>query len=109
MSLGGVSVTINKANYTSWLTGTYNSTTKHVFHAVCNTESEPITQVEGHVRWSDGSPAVGISVSNGFDVAVTDSEGHYTLPDNDDVWYFYISLPSDAVISRNADGCPDFY
>lgn len=109
VSLGGVSVTINKANYTSWLTGTYNSTTKHVFHAVCNTESEPITQVEGHVRWSDGSPAVGISVSNGFDVAVTDSEGYYTLPDNDDVWYFYISLPSDAVISKNTDGCPDFY
>ena len=109
VTLGNAAVTINQTNYTSWLTGTYNSSTKHVFNAVCNTAAEQVTQVEGHVRWSDGSPAAGISVSNGFDVAVTDADGHYTLPDNSDVWYFYISMPSDAVISKNADGCPDFY
>lgn len=109
ISLGGNDVTITKANYTSWLAGTGNSSSNHTIYAVCNTAAEAITQVEGHVRWSDGSPAAGISVSNGFDVAVTDAQGHYTLPDGDDVWYFYLSMPADAVISKNADGCPDFY
>ena len=109
VTLGGTGITINKANYASWLTGTYNSSSKHVFNAVCNTAAEQVTQVEGHVRWADGTPVAGVSVSNGFDVAVTDAQGHYTLPDNDDVWYFYLSMPADAVISKNADGCPDFY
>ncbi len=109
VSLGGATAPITSANYQSWLAGTNNTTSNHTINAVCNTPAEPITQVEGHVRWSDGTPVAGISVSNGFDVTVTDAQGHYTLPDNDDVWYFYISLPSDAVISKNADGCPDFY
>ncbi len=72
-----------------------------------NTQDD--TQVDGHVLYSNGVPAVGISVSNGFDVTVTDSQGYYTLPNNSDVRYFYISLPSDAVISKNSNGCPDFY
>ena len=109
VTLGGNTVQITSANYTSWLSGTDNSTTNHTIHAFCNTSSEQSARVEGHVRYSDGSPAAGISVSNGFDVTVTDADGSYSLPDNDDVWYFYISLPSDAVISKNADGCPDFY
>ena len=109
VSLNGASVLITTANYQSWLAGTNNTTSNHTINAVCNTPAEPITQVVGHVRWSDGTPVAGISVSNGFDVAVTDAQGHYSLPDNDDVWYFYLSLPSDAVISKNADGCPDFY
>ena len=107
--IGGIGLTITDANYTSWLVGTYNSSSNHTVNAVCNTPGQAVTQVEGYVRWSDNTPAPGISVSNGFDVVVTDSEGHYTLPDNDDVWYFYLSLPSDAVISKNTNGCPDFY
>lgn len=109
VSLCGTTVTITEANYKSWLSGSFNSTSNHTIYAVCNTEAQPITRVEGHVRYSDGSPAVGVSVSNGFDVTVTDAGGYYTLPDNDDVWYFYISMPADAVISKNADGCPDFF
>jgi len=109
VALNGSVIPITTSNYTSWLAGTENASSKHTIHAVCNTHAEPINQVEGHVLYSDGSPAAGVSVSNGFDVAVTDAEGHYTLPDNDDVWYFYLSMPSDAVISKNANGCPDFY
>ena len=109
VSLSGTIVPMTAANYTSWLTGTENASSNHTIYAVCNTPAEPVTQVEGHVRWSDGTPAAGVSVSNGFDVTVTDAQGHYTLPDNDDVWYFYLSMPSNAVIAKNADGCPDFY
>ena len=109
ISLNGVTVPLTTANYTSWLAGTHNTSSNHKIYAVCKTQGQAVTQVEGSVRYSDGSPAAGVSVSNGFDVAVTDAQGHYTLPDNDDVWYFYLSLPADAVISKNADGCPDFY
>ena len=77
--------------------------------SIIESSEQEVNQVDGHVRYSNGAPAAGISVSNGFDVAVTDSQGYYTLPDNSDVRYFYISLPSDAVVSRNANGCPDFY
>lgn len=109
VSIAGSSVTITKSNLFSWLAGTYNSSSNHTINAECSVVGEPTGNVEGHVRWGDGSPASGVSVSNGFDVTVTDSQGHYTLPDYDDVWYFYVSMPSDAVISKNADGCPDFY
>lgn len=109
VTAGGKAVTLTTANYTSWLAGTDNSSSNHTIRAVCNTHAEPITQVEGHVRWSDSTPAAGVSVSNGFDVTVTDAQGYYTLPDNDDVWYFYVSLPADAVIAKNEFGCPDFY
>ena len=107
--LNGYDISINSANFNSWLAGTNNSSSNHTIYAVCNTQGQAVTQVEGNVRYSDGTPASGVSVSNGFDLVVTDSQGHYTLPDNDDVWYFYISLPADAVISKNADGCPDFF
>ena len=40
---------------------------------------------------------------------MTDAGGNYTLPDNDDVWYYYLSLPEDGVIAKNSKGCPDFY
>lgn len=109
ISLQDFSISINSANFNSWLAGTNNASSNHTINAVCNTQGQAVTQVEGHVRYSDGSPASGVSVSNGFDVTVTDAQGHYTLPDNDDVWYFYLSMPSDAVISKNALGCPDFY
>ena len=77
--------------------------------AITGADVQPVTQVDGHVLYSNGTPAAGVSVSNGFDVAVTDSQGYYTLPDNSDVRYFYVSLPADAAILKNADGCPDFY
>lgn len=109
IGLNGISAPVTSSNYQEWLAGTDNSTSNHVIYAQCSTQGADITQVTGHVRYDDGSPASGVSVSNGFDVAVTDASGSYTLPDNDDVMYYYISLPEDAVIEKNADGCPDFY
>ncbi|MBR5703946.1 MAG: calcineurin-like phosphoesterase C-terminal domain-containing protein [Bacteroidales bacterium] len=110
ISLNGVSIPLTTANYQDWLAGTANaSSANHVIYAQCSNQGSGITQVTGHVRYNDGTPASGVSVSNGFDVAVTDATGSYTLPDNDDVWYYYISLPSDATIAKNSDGCPDFY
>ena len=110
ISLGGVSIPLTTTNYQDWLAGTANaSSANHIIYAQCSNQGSGITQVTGHVRYNDGTPATGVSVSNGFDVAVTDATGSYTLPDNDDVWYYYISLPSDAKIEKNSDGCPDFY
>lgn len=66
--------------------------------------------VEGYVKYSDSTPAVGVSVSDGFNVAVTDSRGYYALDKDSDSWYIYVSYPSDAVIAKNATtGCPDFF
>lgn len=63
----------------------------------------------GTVAYSDGYPANGVSVSDGFNVVVTDNKGKYLLPTTSDTRYIYISYPSDAKIERNEYGCPDFY
>ena len=107
--LGGMGIPITTGNCQSWLSGTANSSANHVIYASCSNQGSEITRVSGHVLYEDGYPAEGVSVSNGFDVAVTDATGSYTLPDNDDVRYYYLSLPEDAVIGKNSDGCPDFY
>ena len=107
--LGGTGVTITEDNYRDWLCGTANSTSSHVINAVFGNPGVEVTEVTGRVLYDDGSPAAGVSVSNGFDVAVTDASGNYILPDNNDVRYYYLSLPPDAVIGKNSDGCPDFF
>jgi len=107
--VGGIGIVVTADNYSSWLCGTANSSSNHVIYASCSNQGTEITQVTGRVRYDDGAPAAGVSVSNGFQVAVTDAAGNYTLPDNDDVWYYYVSLPEDAVINKNSNGCPDFY
>ena len=107
--LDGVGVPISTDNYRDWLAGRANYTTNHVIYATCENQGSGVTDVTGHVLYDDGTPAVGVSVSNGFAVAVTGADGSYTLPDNDDVMYYYVSLPADAVIQRNDYGCPDFF
>lgn len=62
----------------------------------------------GKVTYSDGTPAVGVSVSDGFKVAVTDANGSYTLMTRSDSWYIFVSYPSDAKITVS-DGCPNFF
>lgn len=64
---------------------------------------------EGYVKDASGNPQKGISVSDGFHVAVTDADGYYRLNTTKDVWYIYISLPEDAKIVKNSNGMPDFY
>ena len=63
---------------------------------------------EGTVSYTDGKPAAGVSVSDGFSVAVTDAQGHYELNTRKDSWYIYISYPSDAKITTS-NGCPAFF
>lgn len=65
---------------------------------------------QGTIVYDDGQPAVGVKVSDGFTVVQTDDRGKYAFKANGlDVRYIYISLPSDARISKNSSGCPDFY
>lgn len=65
---------------------------------------------QGKVVYDDGQPAVGVKVSDGFTVVQTDDKGKYAFKANGlDVRYIYISMPADAVITKNADTCPDFY
>lgn len=66
--------------------------------------------VSGSISYTDGSAAAGVSVSDGFQVVSTDASGKYTINRvTTDCRYIYISLPSDAKIKKNSDGCPDFY
>lgn len=64
---------------------------------------------EGHVLDNSGNPCVGISVSDGFNTCVTDSNGYYKLSTSTDTYYIYYSIPNYAKIEKNELGCPDFY
>lgn len=66
-------------------------------------------EVCGYVKYSDGSPASGVSVSNGFRIKVTNKNGYYYIGTNEDVRHIYISYPADAVIQKNENGCPAFF
>ena len=70
---------------------------------------EPGSVARGRVTYTDGTPAVGVSVSDGFSVVQTDAEGKYTLTPHKDTWYIYYSLPSDCVTTTNSKGQPAFF
>ena len=110
VSFSGRGVELNAGNFTSYLTGTSYASSTHVVHAYCNTPAPANSYyAEGTVKYTDGSPAAGVSVSDGFNVAVTDSEGNYRLDTCEDSWYIYLSMPADAVIEKKSDGRPDFF
>ena len=62
----------------------------------------------GRIDYSDGTPAEGVSVSDGFSVVATNANGEYTLSPHQDTWYIYYSIPSDSKI-ETANGHPNFY
>lgn len=68
-----------------------------------------ILKAEGYVRFTDGSPAGGVVVSDGFHCAVTDADGHYCIYPTSDCRYIYISFPADCRITLNQYGQPDFF
>lgn len=68
----------------------------------------PYKVAEGTVSWSDGTPVEGVSVSDGFHVAVTDSKGHYRVNTSSDTYYIYFSYPENAKITCS-NGCPQFF
>lgn len=105
--LGEKRIQISKNNVETYKEGTANATAAHVLYVKSNTESTEYA--EGYVKYSDGSPAAGVAVSDGFSTAVTDADGHYKLFVSSDTWYIFFSYPSDAKIGRNANGLPDFF
>ena len=68
-------------------------------------------EVTGTIKYDDGQPAVGVRVSDGFSVVVTDANGKYNFRSRgDDVRYIYFSYPSDAKIEVNKENdCPAFF
>ncbi|MBQ9138222.1 MAG: calcineurin-like phosphoesterase C-terminal domain-containing protein [Alistipes sp.] len=65
--------------------------------------------VKGTIRYSDGTPAAGVSVSDGFSVVQTDAEGNYKLYPHLDCWYIYYSTPADCEVAINEHGQPAFF
>lgn len=72
-------------------------------------EPEPGSIAKGRVVYTDGKPAVGVSVSDGFSVVQTDSKGCYTLTPHQDTWYIYYSLPAECAVTTNNFGLPCFF
>ncbi len=65
--------------------------------------------ITGTVSDQNGSPIAGVAVSDGFSVARTDSNGHYSLQTCEDTYYIYYSTPADCVVSQNTYNQPAFY
>lgn len=72
-------------------------------------EPEPGSVAKGIITYNDGTPAAGVSVSDGFTVVQTASDGSYSLKPHKDTWYIYYSLPADCMAMVNSKGHPQFY
>lgn len=70
------------------------------------TESEFAT---GTITYDDGTPAAGVSVSDGFSVVQTDSKGQFKIVPHHDAWYIYYSVPEDCEVNINNQGQPAFF
>ena len=66
-------------------------------------------EISGTLKFSDGTPAAGVVVSDGYSCAQTAADGTYTLTKNDDAYYVFYSIPSDAAVEVGSDGLPCFY
>ena len=67
-------------------------------------------RIAGKITYSDGTPAAGVSVSDGFSVVQTAADGSYTIAEPHlDTWYVYYSLPAEAQVETNNLGQPVFY
>ena len=69
---------------------------------------EPFTAI-GKLTYEDGTPASGVSVSDGYNVAVTDYKGTYRLKTCSDTYYIYYSIPADCEVQVNEYGQPAFF
>ena len=65
--------------------------------------------VSGYLKYEDGTPAVGVSVSDGFEVTQTDAEGKYSLTVRQDTYYIYYTVPADCQVPINSYGQPAFF
>lgn len=76
---------------------------------VSSESAHPLSGAYGIIKYSDGTPAEGIAVSDGFSVTTTNSAGFYSIDPHVDCWYIYISIPSDCEVKTNSYGQPDFF
>ena len=74
---------------------------------------EPPTELDGvwgYIKYRDGSPAKGVSVSDGFSVVKTNYQGIYQFKKVDPrTYYIYYSIPSDAKVIVNDNGYHTFF
>lgn len=69
---------------------------------------EPFTAI-GKVTYEDGTPACGVSISDGYNVVSTDYNGMYKLKICPDTYYIYYSVPADCEVQVNEYGQPAFF
>ena len=69
----------------------------------------PRVEVTGTVTYSDGTPAAGVSVSDGYSVVQTGADGKYAITAHKDCWYIYYSVPADCKVETNNYGQPCFF
>ena len=67
--------------------------------------------VWGYIKYDDGTPAVGVSVSDGFSVVQTDENGFYQFAEgvDDRTYYIYYSIPADAKVVVNDKNYHTFF
>ena len=69
--------------------------------------TEPVAA--GTITYSDGTPAAGVSVSDGFTVVQTAADGTYSFTPHGDAWYIYYTVPADCQVPINNYGQPAFF
>lgn len=72
-------------------------------------ESVDAAVVTGTISYSDGTPAAGVVVSDGFSCVVTDANGNYSIKPHKETWYIYYSVPEDCEVPINSYGQPCFF
>ena len=72
-------------------------------------EVEEGKNLVGKVKYEDGTPAVGVVVSDGYSCTQTDGEGVYQLTRNKNARNVIISYPADCKIEVKENQIPDFF
>ncbi len=67
-------------------------------------------KVYGNIRYDDGTPIVGVAVSDGFRVVATDENGYFEFDNiSKESWYIYCSLPADVEVPIDELGRPGYF
>lgn len=77
----------------------------------------PITDIEvekgknlvGKIRYSDGKPAEGVVVTDGYSCTQTDDEGVYQLTRHREARHVIFSYPADCKVTVKKNRIPDFF
>ena len=72
-------------------------------------DAPAVPMATGTITYNDGTPAAGVSVSDGYTVVQTAADGTYTIEPHQDAWYIYYSIPSDCQVLTNSYGQPAFF